>query len=195
MNEDRYEIRFSGSGGQGIILAAIILAEAVGIYGEKYVCQTQSYGPEARGGTSKAEVIISSNPIDYPKAMKPDLLLAMNQVSCDTYFSNLKPKGLLLVDSKLVNQIPTSRVVAIPFIKISRRAAGRDLSANMVALGAVGYLSQKSTTRNLEKALLARVPRGTEKMNLNALHAGIKAAQEIDLSNLPKSVFNEEEEI
>ena len=67
MEEERYEIRLSGSGGQGIIMAAIILAEAAGVYDEKYVCQSQSYGPEARGGTSKAEVIISNQTIDYPR--------------------------------------------------------------------------------------------------------------------------------
>ena len=115
MNNDRYEICFSGSGGQGIITAAIVLAEAVGVYEGKNVCQTQSYGPEARGGTSKAGVIISSEFIDYPNVIKPDLLLAMNQASCDAYFPSLKNEGLLIVDSGLVNQIPTNRDVSIPF--------------------------------------------------------------------------------
>src|SRR5512139_2762594 len=99
---ERYEIRLSGSGGQGLILAGVILAEAAGIHDGKYVCQTQSYGPEARGGASKAEVIISDEEIDYPKAMKPDLLLAMNQRSCDTYLFDLKPNGVLVVDSTFV---------------------------------------------------------------------------------------------
>jgi len=93
MEEERYEIRLSGSGGQGIIMAAIVLAEAAGVYDEKYVCQSQSYGPEARGGTSKAEVIISNQTIDYPKAIKPDLLLTMNQEACNTYFPDLKAEG------------------------------------------------------------------------------------------------------
>lgn len=90
---ERYEIRLSGSGGQGLIIAGIILAEAAGIYDGKFVCQTQSYGPEARGGASKAEVVISDEEIDYPKAIKPDLLLAMNQKSCDVYFFDLKPSA------------------------------------------------------------------------------------------------------
>jgi Pyruvate/2-oxoacid:ferredoxin oxidoreductase gamma subunit len=94
-NEPRYEIRFSGSGGQGIITAAVVFADAVGTLDGKYVCQTQSYGPEARGGKSKAEVVISSEPIDYPKAMRIDLLLAMTQASCDAYFFDIKPDGLL----------------------------------------------------------------------------------------------------
>ena len=105
----RYEVRFSGSGGQGLITAAVIFAEAAGVYGGKYVCQTQSYGPEARGGKSKAEVVISDQPIDYPKAVNLNLLLAMNQAACDAYFFDLQANGLLVVDSFLVEQLPTSR--------------------------------------------------------------------------------------
>ncbi len=106
----RYEIRLAGSGGQGLILAGIILAEAAGVYDGKFVCQTQSYGPEARGGASKAEVVISDAEIDYPKAIQPDVLLAMNQKSLDAFSSDLKPGGLLLVDADLVLEVPASRV-------------------------------------------------------------------------------------
>jgi len=194
MEEDRYEIRFGGSGGQGIIMAAFVLAEAAGVYDGKYVCQTQSYGPEARGGASKAEVVISNKPIDYPKAMKPDLLLAMNQSACDAYYLDLKPDGLLVVDSTLVTQIPTSRVVALPFTEIARKKVGRELVANMVALGAVGYLSKSVSSRSLAKALLSKVPKRTEKMNQQALNAGLKAAQKVVLDALPRFSMPEEEE-
>ena len=193
MEEERYEIRLSGSGGQGIIMAAIILAEAAGVYDEKYVCQSQSYGPEARGGTSKAEVIISNKTIDYPKAIKPDLLLTMNQEACNTYFPDLKAEGLLVVDSTLVQQIPTNRVAAIPFTRIARKEIGKEMVANMVALGAVGVLSQIISLKNLEKALMARVPKGTEEINRKALHAGIDAAKRIDLKDLPLLAIEEEE--
>jgi len=167
----------------------------VGVYDGKHVCQSQSYGPEARGGTSKAEVIISNQAIDYPKAIQPDLLLAMNQEACDTYSSDLKREGLLLVDATLVHQIPTSRVVAIPFTRIARKDMGKEMVANMVSLGAVGFLSQLVSIKSLEKALMARVPKGTEEMNLKALHAGIEAVKEIDLENLPPLAIDEEEEI
>jgi len=193
MAEERYEVRLSGSGGQGIIIAAIVLAEAAGVYDKKFVCQSQSYGPEARGGTSKAEVIISNQTIDYPKAIKPDLLLSMNQEACDTYFPDLKTDGLLVVDSTLVHQIPTNRVAAIPFTRVARKEIGKEMVANMVALGAVGVLSQIISLENLEKALLARVPKGTEEINRKALHAGIDAAKRIDLKNLPLSTIDEEE--
>ena len=121
----RYEIRLAGSGGQGLILAGMILAEAAGIYDGKFVCQTQSYGPEARGGASKAEVVISDAEIDYPKAIQPDVLLALNQKSLDTFTSDLKPGGLLLVDADLVQEVPARRVLALPFTRMAREL-GRD---------------------------------------------------------------------
>jgi 2-oxoglutarate ferredoxin oxidoreductase subunit gamma len=174
---ERYEIRLSGSGGQGLIIAGIILAEAAGIYDGKFVCQTQSYGPEARGGASKAEVVISDEGIDYPKAIKPDLLLAMNQKSCDVYFFDLKPTGLLIVDSTYVKQLPTTRAVEIPFTQIAREKLGSEMVANVIALGALATLSGVVSLKSLEAAVLARVPAGTEELNKNAVEAGIKAAK------------------
>lgn len=175
----RYEIRLSGSGGQGIITAGIILAEAAGIYEGRFVCQTQSYGPEARGGASKAEVVISDEEIDYPKAVKPDLLLAMNQKSCDAYLFDLKPTGILIVDSTLVKQLPTTRAVSLPFTRIAREELGKEFAANIVALGALVTLSQVVSAANLEAAVLGRVPPGTEELNRKALQAGINAARQV----------------
>jgi len=194
MKQDRYEIRFSGSGGQGIIMAAIVLAEAAGVYEDKYVCQTQSYGPEARGGTSKAEVVISNEPIDYPRTIKPDVLLAMNQASTDTYFWDLKPDGLLVVDETIVKQIPTSRVVAIPFTHIARNELGKEVVANIVALGAVGYLCQEISLKMLELALMNRVPKGYKDINRKALRIGIRTAKNVSLDALPGTVVPDEEE-
>lgn len=194
-NQERYEIRFSGSGGQGLITAAVIFAEAAGVYGGKYVCQTQSYGPEARGGKSKAEVVISSSPIDYPKALELDLLLAMNQAACDAYFYDLKQNGILVVDSGLVEQHPTSRIIAIPFTEIAKDEIGRGLVANMVALGAVGLLSGQVDLTNLEKALLSRIPKGTEDMNSKALQRGIEEARKINLDDLPRSIMSDDDEV
>jgi len=190
-SDERYEIRFSGSGGQGIITAAIVMADGVGRFDNNHVCQTQSYGPEARGGKSKAEVVISGSPIDYPKALQVDMLLAMTQTSCDAYFFDLKSDGLLVVDSGLVTQLPTSRSVSIPFTQIAREETGKELVANMVALGAVGFLSGMVSLDGLEDALLSRVPKGTEKMNSKALRAGIREAKKVDLSLLPRSVMAE----
>lgn len=173
----RYEIRLSGSGGQGLILMGIILAEAIGIYDGKCVAQTQSYGPEARGGSSKSEVVVSDEEIDYPKAMKLDLLLAMNQKSCDEFYPDLKPDGLLIVDSTFVTQVPTPKAFQIPFTRIAREKFKREVVANIVALGALSQLTPVVTTKSIESAVLARVPKVTEKLNRDALKAGISAAK------------------
>lgn len=173
----RYEIRLSGSGGQGIILMGIILAEAIGIYDGRYVAQTQSYGPEARGGSSKSEVIVGDEEIDYPKAMKPDLLLAMNQKSCDEFYPDLKPEGLLIVDSTFVTQIPTAKAFQVPFTRIAREKFKREMVANIIALGALAQLIPIVSLKAIETALLARVPKGTEKLNRDALKAGMAAAK------------------
>ena len=177
---NRYDIRLSGSGGQGLILMGIILAEAIGIYDGKFVAQTQSYGPEARGGSSKAEVVVSDQEIDYPKALKLDLLLAMNQKSCDDYYMDLKPKGVLLVDSTFVNQIPIPRAYQIPFTRIARDRFKREMVANIIALGAISWLTSIVSVKAIEAAVLARVPKGTESLNRNALRAGISAAKKIE---------------
>ena len=189
-NLSRYEVRFSGSGGQGLITAAVIFAEAVGVFGGKYVCQTQSYGPEARGGKSK--VVISDQPIDYPKAVELNLLLAMNQAACDAYFFDLRPEGLLVVDSFLVEQLPTSRVIAIPFTEIARDEIGKLMVANMVALGAIGILSGQVSVEDLERSLLRRVPAGTEKMNITALHRGVEEGSKINVKTLPRPLMSDD---
>ena len=174
---ERYEVRLSGSGGQGIIVAGIILAEAAGICEGKQVCQTQAYGPEARGGASKAEVVISDAEIDYPKAITPDLVLAMNQKACDSYGYDLKPGGLIIVDGTLVKDLPTPRAIALPFTQIARQELGKEMVANIVALGALATLTRVVSFTSLELAVLNRVPPGTEELNKKALEAGVQAAK------------------
>lgn len=191
----RYELRFSGAGGQGIITAAIIFAEAVGVYGGKHVCQTQSYGPEARGGKSRAEIVISDQPIDYPMALSLDLLLAMTQEACDAYFYDLKPNGLLVVDSTLVEQHPTSRIIALPFTAMARERTGQAITANMIALGAIGALTRQVPLEYLEKALLSRVPDAMREKNKMAFDLGIEKGTMIQIESLPRAILNEEDEM
>jgi 2-oxoglutarate ferredoxin oxidoreductase subunit gamma len=175
----RYEIRLSGSGGQGLILIGIILAETIGVYEGLNVVQTQSYGPEARGGASKAELVVSDEEIDYPKPQKVDLLLAMNQASCDLYYRDLKEDGKLLVDSSFVSQVPTNRALRIPFTKLAREQLGREIVANIVALGALSEITNVISFKNLELALLDRVPKGTENINKKALRLGRRVARKM----------------
>lgn len=174
-----------------MILMGIILAEAIGIYDGKYVAQTQSYGPEARGGSSKSEVIVSDEEIDYPKAMELDLLLAMNQKSCDDFYPDLKPEGLLIVDSTFVTQVSTSKAFQIPFTRIAREKFKREVVANIIALGALTQLTSIVSAKAIESAVLARVPKGTEKLNRDALRAGMTAARHAKKERMEAEVLPE----
>jgi 2-oxoglutarate ferredoxin oxidoreductase subunit gamma len=115
--QERTEVRFSGKGGQGMILAGIILAEAAAIYSGKNAIQSQSYGPEARGGASRADVIIANGDILYPKTTALDFLLALSQEACDSYARHLKEGGILLADSEAVKHIPPVSHVSLPWWK------------------------------------------------------------------------------
>jgi len=180
---NKIELRLAGSGGQGLVLAGIILAEAAVLYDGKKAVQTQSYGPEARGGSSKSEVIISDEEIDYPKCENLDVLLALTQESCEKYLDDLKPSGLMLLDSELVPHRPTGpweRVVSIPFVGIARDELGKQMVANIVALGALVALTGVVSPEAIEKAVLKRVPKGTEDLNKRALQAGMDAARKVE---------------
>jgi 2-oxoglutarate ferredoxin oxidoreductase subunit gamma len=169
----------SGSGGQGLILAGLILAEAAAIYEGKNAVQTQSYGPEARGGASKSEVIISNSEILYPKTTRLDYLLALNQESCDKYAHDLKDSGLLLVDTDAVEHVPPVRSISLPLVRTAREKIGRVMTTNIISLGALVGVSHVVSPKALEKAVLKRVPRGTEQLNLKALQLGFQLAEEV----------------
>lgn len=178
MTGERWEARLAGAGGQGLITAAIILAEAAVLAGHNAV-QTQSYGPESRGGASRAEVVISDDEIDYPKVMRPDVLLVMTQEACRRYLGSLKEGGLLVADGDLVEDIPPGpyRVVRVPITRIAREQVGREIVANIVALGVLVALTEVVPEEVVEQAVMARVPRGTEELNRRALQAGLAAGK------------------
>lgn len=177
----RYEIRLSGEGGQGLVLAGKILAEAAAVYDDLNATQSQSYGPEARGGASRSEVIISDEEIDYPKAVHIDLLLALTQESCDRYYRDLKKGGILLVDGDAVSRLPEGdfRVISAPIIGLARDQVGRALVANIVALGFIAGIARVVSEKSLRAAIEARVPKGTEQLNLTAFSTGLEKAREI----------------
>jgi len=178
---ERYEVRLSGSGGQGLILAGKILAEAVAIYEGRNAVQTQSYGPEARGGASKAEVVISDGEIDYPKAMALDVLLVLTQESCTKYSDDLKPGGILIIDSEAVPYPPKGefKVFAAPITDIATTKVGKVVVTNIVALGLLTRVTGVVSMDAMKKAILARVPKGTEEINMKAFDEGWKAAEEL----------------
>lgn len=174
------ELTLSGSGGQGLILGGIILAEAA-LFDDKNVVQSQSYGPEARGGASRSEVIISDNVINYPKVNKCNTLLALTQQSCDKYIDSLKSGGTLILDDS-IKDIPNRddiEVFSIPIVETASNKLGKPMVANIIALGSIYGLTKIVTKESLEKAVLNRVPKGTEKLNKKALEEGINLVEDL----------------
>ena len=174
----RQEVRFAGTGGQGVILAGILLAEA-GVLDGRNVTQTQSYGPEARGGTSRSEVVIADGEIHYPKVIDADITVCMSQEACDRFGWEMAHNGLLIVDADHVTRAPLVRVVRVPLTTLARDATGREVVANVVALGLVAGLTGIVSRKGLEDAVRARAPAGTIEVNLQALTAGFEAAERL----------------
>jgi 2-oxoglutarate ferredoxin oxidoreductase subunit gamma len=171
----RVEFKLSGSGGQGLLLAGIVLAEAA-IRDGKNAVQTQSYGPEARGGSSKAEVVSSRDDIDYPKAIDPDYLLALTNEAYQTY-GRLMGKGLIIVDSAVrLDPAIMARTVVLPILETAANKIRNRVVANIVALGVLGGISGVALPETLADAVCERVPKGTEDLNLKALAAGLELA-------------------
>jgi len=176
--ENRVEVRLAGSGGQGLITAGIILAEAAILDG-KNVVQSQSYGPEARGGASKAEVIISDGEIYFPKTNNPDILLSMNQASCDKYFNDLKLNGTFIVDTTFVKNVPTTNAYCVEITKETVKNLKREIFANIVALGVVTEITKIVTRKSITVAVLNRVPEKFIKENEKALQLGFKLGKKV----------------
>ena len=178
---ERYEMRFSGSGGQGMILSGIIMAEAASIFGGKEAAQSQSYGPESRGGASKSEVIVGDEPIDYPKATSIDAMLAMTQEAATKYHKDVKKDGILLVDSDEVKELPQGdfKLYKFPIIATARDELGKTIVANIISLGMITELTGIVERADIEQAVLARVPPAFLELNKKALQIGFEKAKEL----------------
>ncbi len=179
---ERTEVRLAGEGGQGMILAGIILAEAATIYEGRNAVQSQSYGPEARGGASKSEVIISAGEIDHPEVLQPDVVVVLSQEAFKKFASTVKPAGLLIVDADKVDSSSTPGAVRLPITQLAFDTTGKIITANTVALGVLVGLTGVVSRQALEKAIIARAPHGTEEMNHKALDAGFAAADKVKKS-------------
>jgi 2-oxoglutarate ferredoxin oxidoreductase subunit gamma len=175
----RTEIRLAGEGGQGMILAGIILAEAAAIYDGKQATQTQSYGPEARGGASRAEVVISDDEIDHPEVLSADVVLALSQEAYKKFAKTIHTGGLLIIDADRVEVPADFAGVKVPVARIAQETTGKAITANTVALGLLVGLTGVVSRDAIEKAVTARAPKGTEEMNRKALQAGFEAAEQV----------------
>jgi 2-oxoglutarate ferredoxin oxidoreductase subunit gamma len=168
----KIDIRLSGTGGQGIISGGIILAEAAVIDG-KEVVQTQSYGPEARGGASKAEVMISDVPVKYPKVLIPQYLLLMSQKAADLYADKVAEGGVILVDTTSVPQMPSvkTRVISLPLAQLAMEEIGNKLTTNVLAIGALAAIGNLVSLQSLEEATRKCLPKVAD-LNIRALNLG-----------------------
>lgn len=181
MKTDKFkkEIRLSGSGGQGLITAGIILARAA-VLDKVNVTQTQSYGPESRGGASRADVIISNDEFYYPEAVNFDVQLALTQKACDKFAVNLKDNGILIVDSSKVKNIPTmeSEIHEHPFTEIALKKLGSELPTNILSLGYLVKVTGVVSETSLKTAVCNSVKPHFKDLNLKALKLGFKLATE-----------------
>jgi len=170
----RNEIRFSGFGGQGIILSAVIIGRAAVMYDNKFAVQTQVYGPEARGGASMSAVIIDDDPILYPKVSTPGIYVIMSQEGFEKYGADAQDPAVMLVDSTLVHSRPKCRYIEVPATQEAKQTLKKDIVANIVMLGALVAATQVVSEESLKKAILDSVPKGTEELNLKAMQLGLQ---------------------
>lgn len=173
----RYEIRLSGAGGQGMILAGIILAEAGVLVADLNISQSQSYGPESRGGASRAEVVFDQEQIDFPKIIKPDLLVCLTQEAFDNYAGDLKSYGLIIADQEInIAKLKTDfkdNILQLPILELAENKIAKKITANMIVLGIIAkIIQQKIPVEFIKKAIVEKVPAESLAKNLEAFELG-----------------------
>jgi 2-oxoglutarate ferredoxin oxidoreductase subunit gamma len=172
----RTEILIGGVGGQGVILAGILLGSAATVFDNQKAVQTQAYSSEQRGGMARAEVIISDEPVTDPQVRRPDVLMALAQDAVNRHLKKIKPGGLLVMDSDLVQEVEKGdfEVLSIPATSIADKEMGSVVVANLILLG--GLLKRKAvlSVGAMEKAIEANVPPKAKEMNLKAFRRGLE---------------------
>ena len=176
---NRCAIRLTGSGGQGVILISVILAEAAVLDGKKAV-QSQAYGPEARGGMCQADTIISDEDIWFSKQEKPDVLLALTQASMNRFSKDTTPQSVIIADTGL--SIPgncaASKIYRIPILETASKVVGKAMTANIVAVGAINTILGLFPDDIMLEAVKMHIPAGTEELNMKAFEEGKRIAEQ-----------------
>ena len=170
------EIRIAGYGGQGVILSAAVIGKAGAIFEGGYACMTQAFGPEARGGSSSAQVILSTEPILYPYVTQPDVLVVMSQEAYTRFAPQLKPGGILITEQEMVNidKMPTGiRVYGIPATRLAEEL-GRKMVLNIVMVGFFGAVTDLLGREALRQAVADSVPPAFQELNLRAFDKGFE---------------------
>lgn len=179
---ERYRFLFSGSGGQGVISMGILLAEAAVLHDGLIAVQTQSYGPEARGGATRCDVIVSTGPIHFPKVLQPNILIALTQEACTKYLFLLRPGGILISDPRFVTlgKSVDARHKEPPLYETLMERIGKPQAFNICVLGAVNRLTKLVRASSLEKVLESRFAPAFHEANLAALRLGEELAAPLE---------------
>ena len=177
---ERVRIVFSGSGGQGVITAAILLAEAAVLYEGLEATQSQSYGPEARGGATRSDVIITDRPIRFPKVIQPNILICLTQESYNKFYGIIRPGGMLLTDSRFVTteRKVDARQFELPMFRTVMDKIGKPIVFNIFMLGTLIGLTDLMRAESIMKVLEKRIPSHFLEMNRKALELGLALGQE-----------------
>ena len=167
------ELRLTGSGGQGVIMATIILADCA-LRSGKNVAQSQAYGPEARGGMCKAEVLISESEIGFTKVTNPTFLMCLTQQSLDNFTKNIDENCVLLFDSTLTmpENIKCKNAFSADILRTAKEVVGKAFTANIVAISVINRILEIATEEIVKEVVSEYIPRGTEEINFKALRAG-----------------------
>ncbi|GAB6906685.1 2-oxoglutarate synthase subunit KorC [Desulfosarcina cetonica] len=176
---ERCRMVFSGSGGQGVITAAIILSEAAVLYEGLEAVQTQAYGAAARGGATRSDVIIADTPINFPKVIQPNVLVCLTQEAYNTFYAIIRPGGLLVTDPRFVSlQVKVDAIQReLPMYQTVMEKIGKPIVFNICMLGAVVGLTDLVRPEAIMKVLETRIPRGFLEMNRQALDLGLELGQ------------------
>jgi 2-oxoglutarate ferredoxin oxidoreductase subunit gamma len=169
----RKEIRIAGFGGQGVILSGTIVGKAASIYDKGFAALTQSYGPESRGGSCRADIVISDKPVDYPYLVKPEIQIILSQQAYNDFGKNRGKGTILIVDADLVkvDSSQKPKPLSIPANRMAQEL-GRPVVANIILMGFLAATSDIVSCEALKKAILDSVPPGTEDFNIKAFELG-----------------------
>lgn len=178
----RTEIRIAGFGGQGVLMCGIIIAKAASLFDHKYAVQTQSYGPEARGGASRTEVVISDENIDYPKVEHPQIFVAMSHEALIKYIDDIQENAILIIDPELVYEDEIQNIIKEKNLTVYKSNAthvaeeviGKKIVANIVILGSFVKATSMISVDATKQAIKDSVPKGTEDLNMKAFEEGMK---------------------
>lgn len=178
---NRFEIILAGIGGQGLLLAGLILGDAAAIGEKKYAVQIESYAPLARGGSSSSELVISDGEIDYPQISRADVLVALSPEALEAHRHKVKEEGRILLDTANVPEYePDQRILPVPLTELAKEHTGKTFTVSIVALGFIPRFTEMVTIDSILSSIGNRAPHGTEMINRAAAEAGYAAAGEIE---------------